>query len=148
VNDDERGKEDHVSTRDARSEPLSPHSLGAQESDGAQEPEIVGPNEIALSDGTRVILRETSGYDDEVNEKLLGRFGYALVGMGPASFGRAMALLSIESIDGEPRLRPRTKRDLDELLLRFKSRDIIKIIRLYNEINGMQDGSTDEETFR
>lgn len=118
---------------------------------GAQvevEPEqpALGPNDVRLSTGEVVTLRETTGLDDELSEKLLSRMGYSTSGMGGVSFGRAMMLLAIESIGGRPVLRPRTKRDLDDLLRRFRTRDLVQLSRKYGEINGL--GDDNDESFR
>lgn len=120
----------------------APSSTG----DAGQEPEVLEPGSVRLSDGRLVVLMRTTGVHDLRVEKLLGRFGYSLAGMGAASYMRWRALLAMESIDGEMQWFPKNQQMLEDRL-DLPTEDIEKIQRAYMRLNGL-DRTEDGDSFR
>jgi hypothetical protein len=98
-------------------------------------------NEVRLSDGRIVVMRETTAADEAVVAQMLGD-KVSLQGAGIQVLTQANALKAIESIDGEPLKKEdgsrnlfRTYNDFLSAARQFKSKDMNKIIRKYAEMN-------------
>ena len=106
--------------------------------------EALKDNEVRLSDGRVVALRETNALDDERVLEQLRRAGYQLQDLAMLSLGRYSALFAIESIDGDPFEPPKGKVQIELFLKNMKTADALRLVRKYSEVNGLED----EETFR
>ncbi len=101
-------------------------------------------NEVRLSDGMIVAIRETTADDDDRIEKVLADEGLSLQGLGAVGYTRALALAAIERWGNEEMAPIVFKQQLAPLRRRVKSKDMPLILQKYAEVNGLATG--DETT--
>ena len=97
------------------------------------EPEI-GDDEVKLSDGRLVKMRETTGADEAAVVQLLGDH-ISLKGAGSQILIQADALKSIASIDGQNPPIMRSYNDYLKFAREFKTKDLQRITKKYVELN-------------
>jgi hypothetical protein len=98
--------------------------------------------ECTLSTGERVTLRELNGEDETRCEAFLDHYGVKSDGAGQSTSLRFMALMSIDTINGEQRAPVDRLEFLRLYLNRFKRADIARIIAAYIRYSLTVDGST------
>jgi hypothetical protein len=91
-------------------------------------------NEVRLSDGRIVVMREMTGGDEIAVAQMLGD-KVSLQGAGAQVLAQANMLKSIESIDGKPAPILRTYNDILSFARQFKSKDMVKMLQKYAELN-------------
>ena len=85
--------------------------------------------------GRTVVMMEVTGGHDRRVVKALTEAGYSVGGVNTMTYLRMSALCAIESVDGKPYTRPRTKTDLRERAADFLSKECQMIMALYQEVN-------------
>lgn len=108
------------------------------------------PNEVILSDGRRVTLRELDAFDEMMAESLLEEMGYkgTLAGLGQMGLARAYAMYAVVEIDGQAQLPPTTGSEFGARLHAFKGADARRIVAAYSALAGMTSGGDGAATFR
>lgn len=91
-------------------------------------------DEVRLSDGRVVKMRETNGADEAAVAQMLGD-KVSLQGAGAKVLVQANTLKSIVSIDGQTPSVMRSYNDFIGLSRQFKSRDINRLMTKYAELN-------------
>ncbi|EPZ47632.1 hypothetical protein [Alicyclobacillus acidoterrestris] len=99
----------------------------------ADERELMS-NEIKLSDGRIVAMRESTGADDIAVARMLGD-KVSLQGAGQTILMQANALKCIESIDNQPAPIMNNYETFVNLARQFKTKDMNKILLKYAEMN-------------
>ncbi len=97
--------------------------------------------ECTLSTGERVTLRELNGEDETRCEAFMDHYGVKSAGAGQSTSLRFMALMSIDTINGEQRAPVDRLEFLRLYLNRFKRADIARIIAAYIKFSLTVDGS-------
>ncbi len=97
--------------------------------------------ECTLSNGEKLTLRELDGLDETYCERFMDHFEVKPNGAGQSSSLRFMALLSIDTINGQEQVPVRHIQQL-ERLLRYGRRDLARIVAAYIRLNLTADGST------
>lgn len=97
------------------------------------EPEI-GEDEVKLSDGRLVKMRETTGADEAVVVSLLGDH-ISLSGAGGQVLVQANALKSIASIDEQSPPIMRSYNDYLKFARQFKTKDLTRLTKKYVALN-------------
>jgi len=90
--------------------------------------------EVVLSTGVRLTLRELDGEDETVMESFLDQYNVKPDGAGQSTALRFSALMSISHEDGREQAPVRHVQQLQRLL-KYKRRDIIKIVAGYIRYN-------------
>jgi hypothetical protein len=99
-----------------------------------QEQRALADDEVLLSDGRIVKMREGTGADEISVAQMLGD-RVSLQGAGAQILIQANALKTIESIDGQNPPVLRTYNDFLAFARQFKTKDLNKITRKYAELN-------------
>ncbi|MCF8566913.1 hypothetical protein LLE49_19525 [Alicyclobacillus tolerans] len=94
----------------------------------------VADDEVKLSDGRIVKMRETTGADDAAVAQMLGD-KISLQGAGGAVFVQANALKAVVSVDGVPAPIMQNYRDFIKFSRTFKTRDMNRIASKYAQMN-------------
>ena len=97
------------------------------------EPEL-GDDEVRLSDGRLVKMRETTGADEAAVVQILGDH-ISLNGAGGQVLVQANALKSIASIDGQSPPVFRSYNDYLKFAREFKTKDLARLTRKYVALN-------------
>lgn len=97
------------------------------------EPEI-SDDEVKLSDGRLVKMRETTGADEAAVVSLLGNH-ISLDGAGGQVLIQANALKSIESIDGQSPPIMRSYNDYLKFARQFSTKNLARLTRKYVALN-------------
>jgi len=96
--------------------------------------------ECTLSTGERVMLRELNGEDETRCEAFMDHYGVKSDGAGQSTSLRFMALMSIDTINGEQRAPVDRLEFLRLYLNRFKRADIARIIAAHIRFTLTADG--------
>ncbi len=96
--------------------------------------------ECTLSTGERVTLRELNGEDETRCEAFMDHYGVKSDGAGQSTSLRFMALMSIDTINGEQRAPVDRLEFLRLYLNRFKRADIARIIAAHIRFTLTADG--------
>ncbi len=98
-------------------------------------------NEVVLSTGSKVIMKESTGVDEIMVAQMLGD-KVNLQGAGAQILMQANTLKCIESVDGQPLKKPdgatnflRTYNDFLAAARLFKTKDLNRLMRKYAEMN-------------
>jgi hypothetical protein len=97
-------------------------------------PVQIADDEVKLSDGRTVKLRETTGADDAAVAQMLGN-KVSLDGASAQILIQAQALKSIVSIDGQNPGIMKSYNDYLGMARGFKSKDMNRILKKYMELN-------------
>lgn len=103
-----------------------------------QKQEQLADNEVRLSDGRLVVMRETTGADDAAVAKMLGD-NVSLQGAGAAILVQATALKAVVSIDGQDAPILASYKNFLAFSSKFKSKDLRKIQVKYMQMNSEAD---------
>lgn len=105
------------------------------------EKKQLAENEVRLSDGRIVAIRELVGADEMIVAAQLGKV-FTPDGGGAVVFQSCLIARSVESVDGKLVSPCKSYQDYRELLGSFKSKDYQKIKKTYEVVNG---SGSDEE---
>lgn len=104
------------------------------------------PNQVALSDGRIVTLRETTGRDEIAASQMLGSH-FTSDGAGQTLFTKAIVMRGIEDIDGKsPYKKPVTFKGFLNFWDEFKTRDSLALMAKYSQVNGSGEDPLDEKS--
>jgi len=109
----------------------------------ADQPAL-GPDQVRLSKGQVVRVRELNGLDSDAVEKLLAQKNST----SSRAYGMALAVYAITDIDGVSQKPIKTVAMLDSYLMEYPLRDLAKIGQAFSKVNGLDDDSDgDGDTF-
>jgi len=133
--------------REARTEPLPVENTpDPVESDAIEGTVETAPaNSVTLSDGRVAVLAENSAFAARQARKALSRMGLSMQ-EDMLDYALGQAIMSIETIDGQPFKKPHSKVDMDAFLMGMTESDSYKIAQAYNAIIGI--GNTKDSDFR
>ncbi len=94
----------------------------------------IGDDEVKLSDGRIVKMRETNGADEAAVVQILGDH-VSLQGAGAQVLVQANTLKAIVSIDGAAPPIFRSYNDYKSFARQFKTKDLNKLVRKYTQMN-------------
>lgn len=97
-------------------------------------------NQVRLSDGRVVEMRELLGSDEMVVAAQLGDV-FEANGSGAIIFQNCLIARTIVKIDEQPAPRLRTYEHVRDFLSSFKGKDYAKIKRLFDKVNGDGEGN-------
>lgn len=102
--------------------------------DQAEEKKLA-PDEVELADGRVARIKSQKGMALLTQGKMLTRFGYTATELGPEVYGYIKAVLSIDTLDGEPFKTPEKAGQIDFWLNQFDARDLVALTMKYVELN-------------
>jgi len=101
------------------------------------------PDQVRLSKGQVVRLRELNGLDSDAVEKLLAQKNST----SQRAYGMALAVYAITDIDGQRQKPIKTVAMLDSYLMEYPLRDLAKIGQAFSRVNGLDDDQGGDDTF-
>jgi hypothetical protein len=107
-----------------------------------EQTEKLAFNEVRLSDGRIVTIKELVGSDEMVVAAQLGKV-FTPDGGGAIVYRSCLVARSIESIDGKPVSPCKSFQDYRDLSGQFKSKDYALIKNKYEELNGEGEEGND-----
>ncbi len=105
--------------------------------DPAVDAPALGPDQVRLSKGQVVRVRELNGLDSDSVERLLSQKNST----SQRAYGMALAVYSIADIDGVSQKPIKTVAMLDSYLMEYPLRDLAKIGQTFGRVNGLDDDS-------
>jgi hypothetical protein len=98
------------------------------------EPDVIGDDEVKLSDGRIVKMRETTGADEAAVVRILGNH-VSLDGAGGQVLIQANALKSVVSIDGQAPPIMASYNDYMKFARMFTTKNLARLTRKYVALN-------------
>lgn len=100
--------------------------------------------EVCLDDGRKVKVYETTGLDEMIAAKVIGK-ELDKFGSGAVQLRYVNVAFSIKEIDGQPIRRPTNLNGVREFMAKFTSKQLGKISKAYSELNEYKDDEDGSE---
>ncbi len=100
----------------------------------------LNPDQVRLSKGQVVRLRELNGLDSDAVERFLAQKN----SISSRTYAMALAIYAITDVDGQRQKPIKTAAMLDSYLMEYSLRDLAKIGQAFSRVNGLGE---DDDTF-